>query len=115
MDMHSRFYDGYAAGRGLVLLDRCYKEPPQSVAAIERSEVASTDMYTRFYDGYAAGRGLVLLDRGYKGPPQSVAAIERSEAASNGHVHKALRRPPVSQQPVSRGRTLEPGDNQTCF
>jgi len=27
MDMHSRFYDGYAAGRGLVLLDRCYKEP----------------------------------------------------------------------------------------
>jgi len=25
MDMHSRFYDGYAAGRGLVLLDRCYK------------------------------------------------------------------------------------------
>ena len=73
------------------------------------------DMHSRFYDGYAAGRGLVLLDRCYKEPPQPVAAIERSEAASNGYAHKALRRPPVSRQPVSRGRTLEPGDNQTCF
>ncbi len=74
MDMHSRFYDGYAAGRGLVLLDRCYKKPPQSVAAAAGCEKARrgfkisapTDMYSRLYDGYAAGRGLVLLDRGYK-------------------------------------------------
>ncbi|MBW0236134.1 hypothetical protein [Pseudomonas sp. D1HM] len=76
MDMHSRFYDGYAAGRGLVLLDRGYKKPPQSVAAAAGCEKARrgfkisapTGMHGRFYDGYAAGRGLVLLDRGYKKP-----------------------------------------------